>query len=135
MKPRFLEVLLLALLVAAGTGCSDSPVEPEEKNPEEKPSSLPAGPALGVNYNGQFDRIRYADLERTGTTWVAGVHGFFQLYEKPSSWRQDASSWRRTIGTACRSGLPIPSGRWTTTSSTRVFERAAGPSPVACRRR
>jgi len=65
-------VLLLALLVAAGTGCSDSPVEPEEKNPEEKPSSLPAGPALGVNYNGQFDRIRYADLERTGTTWVRG---------------------------------------------------------------
>lgn len=47
-------------------------MEPEEKNPEEKPSSLPAGPALGVNYNGQFDRIRYADLERTGTTWVRG---------------------------------------------------------------
>ena len=89
MKTRFLGALLIALFATTGTGCGDAPVEPEEKNPEEKSSSLPAGPALGVNYNGQLDRIRYADLERTETTWVRGFVDFFQLYEQPSLWRQD----------------------------------------------
>lgn len=110
MRTRFPGALLLALLFVAG--CGDSPVEPAEKPPEkEKSADLPAGPALGVNYNGQFDRIDNTDLERTETTWVRGFVDFFQLYENPSAWRQ-APRLQKYLTLASRGYETILNVKW-----------------------
>jgi hypothetical protein len=37
--------------------------------------------SLGVNYNGQFNRLDFVDLQRTKTKWVRGFAKFFKLYK------------------------------------------------------
>ena len=87
-KPLQLSVVFFLLVTA---GCSDAVVAPEDESTpeedEEEKSSFE--PHLGVNYNGQFDRINDTDLERTQTTWVRGFVDFFQFYERPEKLETD----------------------------------------------
>ena len=89
--PLSLVFSLLVLFVVAG--CSDVLMAPSGEGPRSLGKQAAAEvyfePQMGVNYNGQFDRINYRDLQRTETTWVRGFVDFFQFYENPKKLKDD----------------------------------------------
>lgn len=94
-----LSTILIALFILIASGCSDhidninggnlknKLQNTAKQHPNRSVSNF--SPQVGVNYNGQFDRVKFKDLERTQTTWVRGFIDFFQFYQNPEKLRTD----------------------------------------------
>lgn len=78
------------LLALAGCGDSTSAVEePGEKPEPPGQNAEPPAQVIGVNVNGQYDVMKFENVERSGTTWVRGFLDFFQLYPHESNLETD----------------------------------------------
>ncbi len=89
-------VLLLLINGCDKTDHIERPGNETEEEPEEKDTSDTAiwlvkdsTQNLGVNFNGQFDFIDYANLSETNTEWVRGFIDFFQFYNNQERLQTD----------------------------------------------
>ncbi len=77
----FLILFFLISLAIVSSACNDNPTnssEEEEQNPPEEVS--PPAQEIGINVNGQYNLMKFNNIDRSGTTWVRGFLDFFQLY-------------------------------------------------------
>lgn len=81
---------LIAIVALAGCGEPvNSPEPPGAPEPPQEEVQPPAR-AVGINVNGQFNVMKFENVERSGTTWVRGFLDFFQLYPYEDNLETDA---------------------------------------------
>lgn len=91
MLQRFTYIVFsLAIGLGILTGCSESVSDSspgEEPLPEEEIE--PPAQEVGINVNGQYNLMKFENIDRSGTTWVRGFLDFFQLYPDESQIEED----------------------------------------------
>lgn len=88
------KILFIAIYAAIGLGvligCSDN--VSDSTSDEELPSEEeiePTAQEVGINVNGQYNLMKFENIDRSGTTWVRGFLDFFQLYPDESNIEED----------------------------------------------
>lgn len=70
-------ILILSLSV---WGCSDNGSSPAAPEKPSSSDSEPPAQVVGINVNGQYNLMKFDNIERSGAAWVRGFLDFFQLY-------------------------------------------------------
>lgn len=75
-KPRTALASLICCLFLWSCGDSGTPTSGDDPPPEvEAPAQV-----VGINVNGQYNLMKFENVDRSGTAWVRGFLDFFQLY-------------------------------------------------------
>lgn len=87
MTFRYLYIAILMLIsIFVFVGCSDNVNAPGDEDPPPSEETVePPAQEIGINVNGQYNLMRFDNINRSGTVWVRGFLDFFHLYPDESN--------------------------------------------------